>query len=122
MTAPFMVGLQCQRGSVLLNLALISALVFESSQLQSAQVRVVLARNSAIIVRSEHYEPVAMRDPGAKIRSAGSTHYPFANFVRISDRMIFALIRRPGSGVSDASDVAFGGRTDMPVCTAHVCF
>jgi hypothetical protein len=45
-------------------LAFISALVFEISQLQSAQDRVVLARTNAIIVRSEHYELVAMRDPG----------------------------------------------------------
>ena len=53
-------------------LAFISALVFEISQLQSAQDRVVLARNNAIIVRSEHYELVAMRDPGPKKRLAGS--------------------------------------------------
>jgi hypothetical protein len=47
-------------------LAFISALVFEISQLQSAQHRVVLAPTNAIIVRSEHFELVAMRDPGAK--------------------------------------------------------
>src|SRR5262245_46225980 len=82
----------------------------------------VVASTFDSFLRRVFYLSVLMRDPGAKIRSAGSTHYPFANFVRISDRMIFALIRRPGSGVSDASDVAFGGRTDMPVCTAHVCF
>ena len=45
-------------------LAFISALVFEISQLQSAQDQVVLARNNAIIVRGVHYELVAMRDPG----------------------------------------------------------
>jgi hypothetical protein len=41
-------------------LAFTSALVFEISQLQSAQDRVVLARTNAIIVRSGHYELVAM--------------------------------------------------------------
>jgi len=52
--------------------SLTSALVFEISQLQSAQDRVVLARTNAIIVRSEHYELVAMCDPGAKNCFAGS--------------------------------------------------
>ena len=45
-------------------LAFISALVFEISQLQSAQDQVVLARTNAIIVRSGHYELVAMRGAG----------------------------------------------------------
>ena len=46
-----------------MGLAFTSPLVFEISQLQSAQDRVVIARNNAIIVRSEHYELVSMRDP-----------------------------------------------------------
>ena len=50
-------------------LAFTSPLVLEISQLQSAQDRVVLARTNAIIVRSEHYELVAMRAPGPKIVS-----------------------------------------------------
>jgi hypothetical protein len=65
-------------------LALTSALVFEISQLQSAQDRVVLDRTNATIVRSEHYEPVAMRDPRPQKRLAGSTQWCCANFVEIS--------------------------------------
>ena len=61
-----------------MKLAFISALVFEISQLQSAQDRVVLARNNAIIVRSEHYELVAMRDPGAKTCLACSAQLALA--------------------------------------------
>ena len=53
-------------------LAFTSPLVFEISQLQSAQDRVVLARTNAIIVRSEHYELVAMQDPGAQNRALAS--------------------------------------------------
>ena len=64
--------------------ALTSALVFEISQLQSAQDRVVLARTNAIIVRSEHYELVAMRRGGAKIRVFTRTQYVCASFVEIS--------------------------------------
>jgi hypothetical protein len=65
-------------------LAFISALVFEISQLQSAQDRIVLARNVAIIVRGEHFELVVMRDPGPQNRLAGSAQYPCANFIEIS--------------------------------------
>ena len=57
-----------RRLDLAVKLAFTSALVFEISQLQSAQDRVVLARTNAIIVRCEHYELVAMRDPGAKNR------------------------------------------------------
>ena len=74
-----------------MELAFISALVFEISQLQSAQHRVVLACTNAIIFRSERYELVAMWDPGAKIRVFARTQYVCANFVRISDRMIIAV-------------------------------
>ena len=65
-----------------MKLAFISALVFEISQLQSAQDRVVIARNNAIIVRSEHYELVAMQDPGAKTLLVGSTQCTLANYVK----------------------------------------
>jgi hypothetical protein len=47
-------------------LAFISPLVFEISQLQSAQDRVVLACTNAINVRCEHYELVAMRGGGGQ--------------------------------------------------------
>ena len=53
--------------AVVVELAFISALVFEISQLQSAQDQVVLARTNAIIVRCEHYECEA--SPGPKIAS-----------------------------------------------------
>ena len=53
-----------RRLDLAVKLAFISALVFEISQLQSAQDRVVLACTNAIIVRSERYELVAMWDPG----------------------------------------------------------
>ena len=65
-------------------LAFTSALVFEISQLQSAQVRVVLVSDNAIIVRTEHYELVAMRDPGPQNRLAGSAQRCCANFIEIS--------------------------------------
>ena len=59
-----------RRPNPAVKLAFISPLVSEISQLQSAQDRVVLARTNAIIVRSEHYELVAMGDPpGPKIGS-----------------------------------------------------
>ena len=54
-----------RRPNPAVKLAFISPLVSEISQLQSAQDRVVLARTNAIIVRSEHYELVAMGDPRA---------------------------------------------------------
>ena len=61
---------------MLLKLAFISALVFEISQLQSAQDRVVLTRTNATIVRGEHYELVAMQDPGPKIASLDGRSTP----------------------------------------------
>ena len=70
--------------TIVVKLAFISALVSEISQLQSAQDRVVLARTNAIIVRSEHYELVAMRDPGAQNRLAGSAQRSCANSIEIS--------------------------------------
>jgi hypothetical protein len=36
---------------------------------------------------------MAMRGPGAKICSAGSAQYPFANFVKFFDCMILRLLR-----------------------------
>jgi hypothetical protein len=63
-------------------LALTSAVVFEISQLQSAQVRVVLACTNAIIVRNEHYELVAMRRGGAKTCFVASSNYPCASFMK----------------------------------------
>jgi hypothetical protein len=59
--------------TIAVKLAFTSALVFEISQLQSAQDRVVLARTNAIIVRGEHYELVAMRDPGPQNCSLART-------------------------------------------------
>jgi spore coat polysaccharide biosynthesis protein SpsF (cytidylyltransferase family) len=76
---------------VLLKLAFISALVFEISQLQSAQDRVVLARTNAIIVRSEHYELVAMCDPGGQKSCAGSAQKVLRKFYRIFDCMSIAM-------------------------------
>ena len=70
--------------TIAVKLAFISPLVFEISQLQSAQDRVVLARTNAIIVRSEHYELVAMRDPGAKNRVFARTQYVCANSIQFS--------------------------------------
>jgi hypothetical protein len=66
--------------AVAVELAFTSPRVFEISQLQSAQDRVVLARTNAIIVRGEHYELVAMRDPGPQNRLAGSAQWCCANF------------------------------------------
>ena len=68
---------------LVVKLALTSALVFEISQLQSAQDRVVLARTNAIIVRCEHYELVAMRGGGGQNRSHARTQYVCASFVEI---------------------------------------
>ena len=65
-------------------LAFISPLVFEISQLQSAQDRVVLARTNAIIVRGEHYEPVAMRGGGPQNRGFARTQWCCANSIEIS--------------------------------------
>ena len=76
-----------------MKLALISALVSEISQIQSAQDRVVLACTNAIIVRSEHYELVAMRDPGVKTLLAGSTQCILANYVKFSP-LLFAKGRQ----------------------------
>ena len=67
--------------------------MFEISQLQSAQDRVVLARTNAFIVRGEHYELVAMRDPGAKTLLAGSTQCILANYVKFSP-LLFAKGRQ----------------------------
>ena len=74
--------------------SLTSALVFEISQLQSAQDRVVLARTNAIIVRSEHYELVAMRDPPGQKSCAGSAQRSFANCVGKSIGMGRCTLRR----------------------------
>jgi hypothetical protein len=68
--------------TIAVKLAFTSALVFEISQLQSAQNRVVLARTNAIIVRGEHYELVAMRRGGAKICFAASGLYACASFMK----------------------------------------
>ena len=72
-----------RRPNPAVKLAFISPLVSEISQLQSAQDRVVLARTNAIIVRSEHYELVAIGDPRAP-KSARWTHKRCcANFKKI---------------------------------------
>jgi hypothetical protein len=63
-------------------LAITSSLLFESGQLQSAQVRVVLARTNAIIIRSEHYELVAMLDPRGQNFACGATQCTLANYVK----------------------------------------
>jgi hypothetical protein len=67
--------------TIAVKLTFISPLVFEISQFQSAQDRVVLACTNAIIVRSEHYELVAMRDPGPQNRALARTQYPCASSI-----------------------------------------